>query len=142
MVSSTGAYILVNPTLTNHNTGENTLLTFNRNLLVPMGWKINPGTTVRHMTTAEEYGNWNGETTSFKYGPWAFTNPVIDTLDGRVFHNANIRNDGSHPVTPTPESSFDAEIRVATLYDLDDKTSTAADNHVVVECAHYVIRWC
>ena len=94
------------------------------------------------MTTAEEYGNWNNENAHFQFGAWTLNNPATDSLDGRTFHNPNIRSSGTHPNTPTVAPNFDAETRIVTLYDTDNNVSTIGDNRAVVECMKYRIRWC
>ena len=131
-VITRGTHILYNPSL--HAKG-NWMLILNRDLLSPLGWKIQPGQTLRHLTTAEEV---NGAT--FKYD-WNLDAPYIAT-DGRAFSKPNYRSNGTHPSTPTQFPNWDSEFRSITLYDSDDNLSTSLNNRAIVECQRVVVRWC
>ena len=111
------------------------MLILNRDLLSPLGWKIQPGQTLRHLTTAEEV---NGAT--FKYD-WNLDAPYMAT-DGRAFSKPNYRSNGTHPSTPTQFPNWDSEFRSITLYDSDDNLSTSLNNRAIVECQRVVVRWC
>ena len=131
-VITRGNHILYNPSL--HAKG-NWMLILNRDLLSPLGWKIQPGQTLRHLTTAEEV---KGAT--FKYD-WNLDAPYMAT-DGRAFSKPNYRSNGTHPSTPTQFPNWDSEFRSITLYDSDDNLSTSLNNRAIVECQRVVVRWC
>jgi len=138
--SRTWNFLLYNLTNTSHNWWESGLLVFNRSILSP-NFLVTPGQDIRHLTTAEEYRNWNWETSSFDFWLWTRSTPFIDR-DWRVFNNANIRNDWRHPLSPTSQPNFDDEVRIATYFDSDNNLISTNDNQLVVECQRFNVRWC
>jgi uncharacterized repeat protein (TIGR01451 family) len=109
-------------------------------------FRINPGQSIRHLTTAEEISEW-WDTASFEYGMRTFFNPIsIGGIPPFVANNANYRSNG-HPSTPTVltlnPNTFDAQYRFVTLYDTDGNFEwTETNNTAIIECNNVVLRRC
>lgn len=134
-----GNHIVYNSsTYPNKDTGA---LIFNRNKLAAINWKVNPGQTVRHLTTAEEVGS----PATFAFN-WSFYSPytsnVSNSFGNYTFYKPNYRNPGTHPTTPSVGSAYDAETRMLTFFDGDNNQNTTSDNRGIVECQRYQVRWC
>lgn len=70
------------------------------------------------------------------------TSSISNDFGSYTFHTPNYRNNGTHPVTPSVGSAYDAEVRVVTAYDGDNDDTTTSDNRGALECERLQIRWC
>ena len=135
-----GSHLLYNLS-TNSANGNVGIVIFNRDKLNAAGWKVAAGHTVRHLTTAEEVSS-----STFAFPGWtispAYVSSISNDFGSFSYTRANYRSDGSHPATPSIGTAYDAEMRLATFYDGDNKETTTSDNKGELECRRVQIRWC
>lgn len=121
-----------------YTTWDYRFLNFNSPYLTSIWWRINPWARVRHLTTSQEYG------IGYQFGVWTMSWSYTDTDTPWVFNfnQWNVRNPLNHPASITTWSSFDCQIKIWTIYDIDNNDTTISDNRMLIQCNNIQIRWC
>lgn len=131
-VRTKGNYLLYNPSKYNN---TQALVLLNYPILKEKNWQVKGGEKLRYLTTAEEIPNAN-----FLYN-WKFVHSVRK-FDKKEFWIPNYKSNGKHPIYPSLQPEFDAEIKTLVLYDYDDNGETFSDNKLISDCTRILIRWC
>ena len=113
------------------------LIHFDYPVLAGLNWKIAPGQTITHLTTAEKIGS----PAEFEYKDWPkMLSPK--NFNGFDYTQPNYRVI-SHPKNPTYLPNFDYEFRTLTLYSSsDEKPSGSEEDKAIIECVKDAIRRC